>query len=119
LLLRLKTGNFSDYQDPIVDPTMVEVVAFGDAAERIYVDAPDEELANMCFAKWFKMLLHAPEAMETDPAVGSKKGIRVTLSVALALTLQLFKEQAKQHLERSHRREGVSAFDIGKLRNIL
>jgi hypothetical protein len=56
---------------------------------------PAEERLSHCFCKWFKMLLHTPStSSQHDPVIGtSRDSLRITLSAAIAKTLELFKDE--------------------------
>lgn len=94
----------------VTDCRDLRTVAFGDAAEREYSLIPLEERVDLGFFKWFKMLLHSDAEGDPDPVLPCPHGgLRVKLSAAIAKTLEIFKEEAMEHLLRSQgrRREDV------------
>lgn len=114
--LLLKRKDSAEYQpfSVVPDPDMLEVVAFGDAAEKAFAQIPIEERDNYCFCKWFKMLLHSSKSGDSDPEIcsGEEGALKVTLSVAIAKTLQVFRDEALRYLARSHLSAAYSAADV-------
>jgi molecular chaperone DnaK (HSP70) len=96
----------------ITSPNDVEVVAFGDEAERQYADMPAEERNGYIFCKWFKMMLHQTN-VNPDPIIEADPNARftVTLSVAIAKSIEVFRDAAMQHLRRTHKAD-VKESDI-------
>ena len=102
ILLRVKSSSIG--RRHITSPNEVEAIAFGDHAETEYFSRmPKEERSGYIFLKWFKMELWKPQPPGvTDPVLSNPDGgCTVSLSVALAKTLELFKEGAMEYLQRT------------------
>lgn len=95
LLLRPKSANGTH----ITSVSDVDAIAYGDHAESEYCKIPADERDGYIFLKWFKMSLWSRGATP-DPVLpkSSVGGCSVSLSVALAKALELFKGGAMDHL---------------------
>jgi hypothetical protein len=93
-------------------PTDVDVVAFGEDAEKMYVDMPAEERADLIFCKWFKMLLHK-SAADSDPVLDTDPSSRykVTLSVVITKSIEVFRDAAMQYMD-EHGNVGTQPSDL-------
>lgn len=113
LLLELVEGVAYKPGSPISDCKSLHALAFGDAAVREFSLTPIEERQDLCFCKWFKMLLHSDSDTDPDPVLpAATNGLRVTLSAAIAKTLEIFKEEALSHLTRTQGRVSRDANDM-------
>ena len=102
ILLRVKSPTLG--RRHITSPSDVEAIAFGDHAETEYFSRiPVEERSGYIFLKWFKLELWMTQPSGTnDPILPNPDGgCTVSLSVALAKTLELFKEGAMEYLQRT------------------
>ena len=73
----------------------VDVITFGNEAEKLFCSMTNEERNNHIFVKWFKMELYNA-AVGEDPILDkySDHPIKVTLSVAFTKVLEVFKDGA-------------------------